>query len=173
MRAHQTSRSRAVSKSTTRKSSDEAAYADPSSGPLLSVRFIVAVLLIALGIAWIAYYYLVVRPDPTVLDAKAGGPAIFDTLRDWKGMNWNYIGGFLAIFVGLLISAHKSTPLGRGRGVVTGMLFCFLFGLLWICTFYVIAEDPKIPVMNDLHNYNLVVGIAFMAVGFGFATKWE
>jgi hypothetical protein len=54
------------------------------------------------------------------------------------------------------------------------MLGCFLLGLIWICTFYVFSNDPsKIPVMNDLDQFNLVVGIGFMAVGFTFATHWE
>ena len=63
----------------------------------------------------------------------------------------------------------------HGRGVVVGMLGCFLLGLLWICTYYVFSNDKlaDIPVMNDLNQYNLVVGIAFMAVGFTYATKWE
>lgn len=148
-------------------------YVDPTAGPIFSVRFVVALLLIALGLAWIVYYYVAVRPDPTVLDASAGGPKIFETLMDWKGVNWNYVGGFALFFLGLALTAHKSTPLGRGRGVVIGMLGCFLIGLIWICTFYVISNDPKIPVMNDLNQYNLLVGIAMMAVGFTFATKWE
>ena len=29
------------------------------------------------------------------------------------------------------------------------------------------------PLINDLGQYNLVVGIGFMAVGFTFATHWE
>ena len=55
------------------------------------------------------------------------------------------------------------------------MLTCFLFGLLWICTFYVISGDqlPDVPIFNDLDQYNLMVGIGFMAVGFAFATRWE
>ena len=78
------------------------------------------------------------------------------------------------LLLGLAVSAHPSTPLGRGRGVVVGMLGCFLVGLIWICTFYVVSNDPSaIPVINDLGQYNLVVGIAFMAVGFSFATRWE
>ena len=63
--------------------------------------------------------------------------------------------------------------LGRGRGVVIGMLGCFLFGLIWIVTFYFVSQDGVVPVMNDLDQYNLLVGIGFMAVGFTFATKWE
>ena len=144
---------------------------DPVRGPVFSVRFVVALVLIAVGIAWIAYYYMAVRVDPTVIPApKPGNPAFMADLE-----KWNYLIGFGAILVGLAISAHPSTPLGRGRGVVVGMLGCFLIGLLWICTFYVISGDNlhKVPVFNDLDQYNLMVGIGFMAVGFSFATRWE
>ncbi len=142
----------------------------PARGPLISTRFVIALVLIALGIAWIAYYYIAVRVDPTVFPAPdAGKPKFMADLG-----NWNYVIGFGAIFVGLIISAHPSTPLGRGRGVVVGMLGCFLIGLLWICTFYVFSNDiSSIPVFNDLDQKNLIVGIGFMAVGFTFATRWE
>ena len=142
----------------------------PATGPVLSPRFIVALVLMVVGIAWMAYYYIVVRVDPTVFPApKAGSPAFMADLG-----NWNYLIGFGAIFVGLIIAAHPSTPLGRGRGVVVGMLGCFLIGLLWICTFYVISNDvSRLPVFNDLAQKNLIVGIGFMAVGFTFATRWE
>jgi Cell division protein CrgA len=143
---------------------------DTASGPVLSARFVVTIVLIVLGIAWIAYYYAVVRVDPTVSPApKADGPAFMADLE-----RWNYVIGFGAILLGLVISSHPSTPLGRGRGVVVGMLGCFLIGLLWICTFYVISNNSDgVPVFNDLGQYNLMVGIAFMAVGFTFATRWE
>lgn len=143
---------------------------DVSGGPVLSVRFVVALLLMVLGIAWVAYYYVVVRVDPTQVPApKPGGPAF---MADLGG--WNYVIGFGLFLLGLGASAHPSTPLGRGRGVVVGMLTCFLVGLLWICTYYVVSNDPSaIPVMNDLGQYNLLLGIAFMAVGFTFATRWE
>lgn len=143
---------------------------DPGAGPTFSVRFLVAVLLVVVGIAWIAYYYAAVRVDPTVLPApKAGSPAFMADLK-----NWNYLIGFGAIMVGLMLSAHPDTPLGRGRGVVVGMLGCFIIGLLWICTFYVISDDiSRLPVFDDLAQKNLIVGIAFMAVGFTFATRWE
>jgi hypothetical protein len=145
-------------------------FTDPSAGPLLSVRFIVVLALVALGIAWILYYYLVVRVDPTALEpAEPGGPKFMDDLGEW-----NYLIGFGLFFLGLMLSAHPKTPLGRGRGVVVGMLGCFVVGLLWICTFYVISDDvSRIAVFNDLGQKNLIVGIAFMAVGFTFATRWE
>ncbi|MBZ5738211.1 cell division protein CrgA [Nocardioides mangrovi] len=142
----------------------------PASGPVLSKRFILAILLMVLGIAWMAYYYVVVRVDPTAFPAPdPGKPTFMADLGDW-----NYVIGFVAFFLGLIISAHPSTPLGRGRGVVVGMLGCFLIGLLWICTYYVFSNDlTNVPVFNDLGQKNLVVGIGFMAVGFTFATRWE
>ena len=145
-------------------------YGDIASGPVLTPRFVVAIVLAVLGIAWLVYYYVAVRVDPDTLPApKAGGPAFMADLG-----NWNYAIGFGLFLLALAISANPSTPLGRGRGVVVGMLACFLIGLLWICTYYVFSNDTSgIPVMNDLEQYNLVVGIAFMAVGFTFATRWE
>ncbi len=141
-----------------------------TTGRTFSVRFLVALLLIAAGIAWIAWYYLVVRVDPTVFPKpKAGSPAFMADLKDW-----NYLIGFGAIMLGLAVSAHPSTPLGRGQAVVVAMLGCFIVGLLWICTFYVFSDDiSNVPVFNDLGQYNLIVGIALMGVGFAFATRWE
>ncbi|MDQ4054107.1 MAG: cell division protein CrgA [Actinomycetota bacterium] len=145
-------------------------FADPTAGPVLSARFLVALVLVALGIAWILYYYLVVRVDPTALEpAEPGGPKFMDDLGEW-----NYLIGFGLFFLGLMASAHPKTPLGRGRGVVVGMLGCFILGLIWICTFYVISDDvSRVAIFNDLGQKNLIVGIAFMAVGFTFATRWE
>lgn len=138
---------------------------------IFSIRFIVALLLVVLGIAWIAFYYAVVRVDVTQLPLEEpGGPKFLGDLG-----KWNYLIGFALLLVGLVVSSHPSTPLGRGRGVVVGMLGSFLIGLVWICVFYVFsgAKLDDIWVFNDLNNYNLLVGIGFMAVGFSFATKWE
>jgi hypothetical protein len=146
-------------------------FVDPDRGPVFSIRFLLCVVLMLVGIAWILYYYYAVRPDPDALPtAEPGSPAFMADLG-----RWNYAIGFGLFFLGLLISAHPSTPLGRDRGVVVGMLACFLLGLVWICTFYVISGDNlhKVAVFNDLDQWNLVVGIAFMAVGFSFATRWE
>lgn len=150
-----------------KRKANETAFADPARGPILSVRGVIALILAIAGIAWMAYYYVGVRPDS--LGAKPTGPGFIGDLD-----NYNYLIGFGAFFLGLLVAAHPSTPLGRGRGVVVGMLGCFVLGLLWICTFYVISNDTSaVPVFNDLGQKNLLVGIAFMAVGFSFATRWE
>ncbi len=68
---------------------------------------------------------------------------------------------------------QRCACLGRGRGVVVGMLGCFLIGLIWIVTFNDVSQSGNVPVMQELEQYNLLVGIGFMAVGFTFATKWE
>ena len=146
-------------------------FVDPDRGPLLTVRFVVCIALMVVGIAWIVWYYTAVRVDPAAFPApKPGSPHFMAQLH-----RWNYVVGFGLFFLGLLLSAHPSTPLGRNRGVVVGMLACFLLGLAWICTFYVLSSTqlPKVPVFNDLKQFNLLVGIGFMAVGFSFATRWE
>jgi uncharacterized membrane protein len=134
-------------------------------------RVAIAAILVVLGIAWIAVYYLVARDAALAVPGtkKPSNPIPF--MADLE--KWNYLIGFGLVFLGLTVSAHKSTPLGRGRGVVIGMLGCFLIGLVWIVLFYFIGADSSVPVFNDLGQYNLLVGIGFMAVGFTFATKWE
>jgi hypothetical protein len=136
---------------------------------LFTPRFVVALVLIAAGIGWLVFYYVQGRGNPLAFPPVDGSPKAVSDL----GL-WNYAIGFGLLMVGLMVSAHPSTPLGRGRGVVVGMLGCFLVGLVWICTFYIFSDDlTGLPVFNDLGQWNLVVGIAFMAVGFSFATKWE
>lgn len=151
----------------TLKRKADPAFADPIRVPVFTLRFLLVLLLMIGGLAWITYYYVGVRAD--VLGGDTSGPAFMGKLE-----NWNYLIGFGAFFLGLMISANPKTPLGRGRGVVVGMLGCFLLGLLWICTFYVFSNDlSPVPVMNDLGQKNLIVGIALMATGFVFATRWE
>ncbi|WP_299930346.1 cell division protein CrgA [uncultured Nocardioides sp.] len=136
---------------------------------LFTPRFVVALVLMAAGIGWLVFYYVQGRGNPLAFPPVDGSPKAVSDL----GL-WNYAIGFGLLMVGLMVSAHPSTPLGRGRGVVVGMLGCFLVGLVWICTFYIFSDDLSgLPVFNDLGQWNLVVGIAFMAVGFSFATKWE
>ena len=140
-------------------------FLNPTRGPIFTPRFIVSLVLMVVGIAWLAFYYVGPRPERL----HPSGPQFKQDLH-----HWNYLIGFGLFFLGLFISAHPATPLGRGRGVVVGMLGCFLLGLAWICTFYIFSDDlSPIWVFNDLGQKNLLVGIGFMAVGFAFATRWE
>jgi hypothetical protein len=130
-------------------------------GPDTSVaRTVAAAVLVALGIAWMAVYINVAQDGNSLT---------------WMGDlgRWNFLIGFGLFFIGLGVAAHPSTPLGRGRGVVVGMLGCFLIGLLWIVVYYIAGSGTPIPVVRNLEQYNLVVGVGFMAVGFMFATRWE
>lgn len=159
------------------KSKDKHELIDPNEvkGPIFSVRFLVSLLLVAAGIAYVVIWTLYVRELRDYNVAPQGGAP--DTLIPGadKLKDWNWAIGFGLIFIGLMFAAHPTTPLGRGRGVVIGMLGCFLIGLIWICTFYVFANRPEgeIWLLGDLGQLNLGVGIGFMAVGFTFATRWE
>ena len=130
----------------------------PGSGTSL-VRTVLAALLVVAGILWMVVYINVAQDGQKLT---------------WMGDlgRWNFLIGFGVILLGLAIAAHPSTPLGRGRGVVVGMLGCFLIGLVWIVVYYM-AGDAQIPVIATLQQYNLIVGIGFMAVGFVYATHWE
>ena len=133
-------------------------------GPRISVvRCAVSLLLVLVGIAWIVVY------------VAMAGPTSDGTSLTWMSDlgRWSYVIGFGLIFIGLATAAHPGTPLGRGRGVVVGMLGCFLLGLVWIVTYYVVGQNADVPLLTDLSQYNLVVGIGFMAVGFVYATHWE
>lgn len=137
-------------------------------------RCLLALLLVAAGIAWIVVYINFAK-DAALFDPEFGGTAPKDPTRFMADLGrWNFLIGFGLVCLGLTVAAHPTTPLGRGRGVVIGMLGCFLIGLIYIVVFYFVGNNiGDVPLMKDLDQYNLVVGIAFMAVGFTYATKWE
>ena len=142
------------------KATPRTAPGAPTAPDISLVRTIVAAALVVLGIVWMAVYLNVAQDGQSLT---------------WMGelRRWNFLIGFGLIFLGLTVAGHPSTPLGRGRGVVIGMLGAFLIGLVWIVVYYITGTTIEIPVMKNLDQYNLVVGIGFMAVGFVYATKWE
>jgi hypothetical protein len=137
------------------------------------VRCAVVLLLVLAGIAWIVVYTQFAMDAANYV--KLPGVKKPDTPFPWMSdlHKWNYLIGFGLAFLGLVVAADKKTPLGRGRGVVVGMLGCFLIGLAWIVVYYVFGQSGSVPLLRDLGQYNLVVGIGFMAVGFVYATHWE
>ncbi len=68
--------------------------------------------------------------------------------------------------------ATSKTPrrMGGGRWVAPVMVACWLLGLLWIVVHYL---APDLKYLSELGNWNLLVGMGFIALGFVFATKWE
>ncbi|MFW6773233.1 cell division protein CrgA [Nocardioides sp. CPCC 205120] len=160
---------------------DDLAGLDVRQERLITPRFVLMVALVLAGIAYIVLTWRSLGANPPAdwsgyRVLQEDGTSTTEGPRKWVwelGL-WNYAIGFGAILVGLIIGAHRSTPLGRGNGVVVGMLACFGIGLLWICTFYLFADNiTDVWVLGALGQWNLVVGIAFMAVGFSYATKWE
>jgi glucan phosphoethanolaminetransferase (alkaline phosphatase superfamily) len=140
-----------------RSAADRETFADDR---ISVVRTGLAALLVAAGIAYVVYYTFWVYDDGTP-----------QQLFDLK--SWNWLIGFGVLFLGLIVAAHRRTPLGRGRGVVVGMLGSFLIGLAWIVLYYFTSQDANVPLLRELGSYNLLVGIGFMAIGFVYATKWE
>ena len=49
-------------------------FVDPDRGPLVSTRFVVAIVLVVAGIAWMVYYYTQVRVDPTAVPPPGRAP---------------------------------------------------------------------------------------------------
>lgn len=56
------------------------------------------------------------------------------------------------------------------RWVAPLMLACWLIGLAWLVVFYVAGND--IPYMKDLNNWNLLIGMGLIALGFVVSTQW-
>jgi hypothetical protein len=51
------------------------------------------------------------------------------------------------------------------------MVACWLVGLLWIVLFYLAGDS--LTYFRDIGNWNLVVGMSLIAVGFVLSTRWE
>ena len=65
----------------------------------------------------------------------------------------------------------KVASLQKRRWVPPVMITMFLIGLLWLVVYYVAGQ--YIPIMKDLNQWNMGIGMGFMAVSFGLATMWE
>jgi cell division protein CrgA len=57
------------------------------------------------------------------------------------------------------------------RWLAPTMIFCLLFGLVWIAVFYV--TSGTVPVQSALGNWNLLIGFAFIITGVGLSTRWR
>jgi sorbitol-specific phosphotransferase system component IIBC len=66
---------------------------------------------------------------------------------------------------------HPMTgPLESPGWLAPTMVGAFLIGLIWIVIFYVTSTSYPIP---GIGAWNMVVGFAFIGVGFSLATKWR
>ena len=46
-----------------------------------------------------------------------------------------------------------------------------LLGVAWLITYYVAGD--VVPLMSDLGNWNILIGMGGMAAAFGLATLWR
>ena len=46
-----------------------------------------------------------------------------------------------------------------------------LLGVAWLIVYYVAGQD--VPLMSDLGNWNILIGMGGMATAFGLATLWR
>jgi hypothetical protein len=67
-------------------------------------------------------------------------------------------------------TSRKPARVGGSRWVAPAMVGCWLFGLIWIVVYYL---APDVKYIRDIGNWNLAIGMVFIAAGFVFSTKWE
>lgn len=67
-------------------------------------------------------------------------------------------------------ASKKAVNAGSRRWVAPTMIFCWVFGLAWIVTYYLL---PNLKYMTNFGNWNLAIGMAFIAAGFVLSTRWE
>lgn len=58
-----------------------------------------------------------------------------------------------------------------GRWVVPLMLFFGVLGLVWLVAFYLAGDH--IPLMKEIGNWNVIVGMGLIACGFITSTQWK
>ena len=73
-------------------------------------------------------------------------------------------------------SSRPASDAPRGPGLIKrwaapAMLTCWLGGLIWVVLYYIAGQ--QLPGMRALGDWNLLLGMGLIAVGFVFATQWE
>jgi len=65
---------------------------------------------------------------------------------------------------------HPDQPAESPKWLAPVMVANFLVGLFWIVVFYVTQTEYPVP---SIGSWNMLIGFAFIGVGFGLATKWR
>lgn len=68
-------------------------------------------------------------------------------------------------------TSTKPVRMGGRRWIAPTMVTCWIVGLAWIVVFYLAGNDVKY--FRDIGNWNLLIGMAFIATGFALSTRWE
>lgn len=68
----------------------------------------------------------------------------------------------------------KNSLADRRGWVAPTFITLMLLGVLWMVVYYITASTGiPVPLMSDLGNWNLLVGIVLMGASFGVATLWK
>lgn len=67
-------------------------------------------------------------------------------------------------------SAPTPVKFGSAAWWAPVMVGFFVLGLLWIVVYYI---APDLPPWSFLKWTNVLVGFAFIGVGFGMSTRWK
>ncbi|MGH3500935.1 MAG: cell division protein CrgA [Nocardioidaceae bacterium] len=67
-------------------------------------------------------------------------------------------------------SSQKPVKVGGHRWIAPAMVTCWIIGLAWIVVYYIV---PDLKYLRELGNWNLAIGMGFIAIGFILSTKWE
>lgn len=67
-------------------------------------------------------------------------------------------------------ASRKAVRIGSRRWVAPLMVACWLIGLAWIVVYYL---APNLKYMDQLGNWNLLIGMVLIAFGFVLSTRWE
>ena len=58
--------------------------------------------------------------------------------------------------------------------VVPTFITCGLLGILWLVVWYITTSTGvTVPLMTDLGNWNMLIGMGLIAAAFGISTLWK
>jgi hypothetical protein len=69
------------------------------------------------------------------------------------------------------VKAKKVKAPGSRRWVPPTFITVGLLGVAWLIVYYV--AGTSVPLMSDLGNWNILIGMGGMAAAFGIATLWR
>jgi hypothetical protein len=70
----------------------------------------------------------------------------------------------------LLLEDENPLEVESPSWLAPAMVSSFLIGLVWIVVFYISQTLYPIP---NIGAWNMVIGFAFIGVGFSLATRWR
>ena len=91
---------------------------------------------------------------------------------------WLFVIGLVLVVIGILLVLldrdRNTANLVGNRWAAPMILLTGILGLVWLLLFYAFSgSSSSLPVISELGNWNMAIGMGFIIAAFGFATKWE